>query len=133
MRLLDYKEDLEKNESGSPFYLGDGCFYIKRFGTDDSSKQIDEIRLELYGFAPKKINENEVIAHWICEYGVTGWSGILDEDENELSYSKRNARKIFLNPSYYNGLNSLILSHAVNYKNYLYDEVTKDIESIKKN
>ncbi len=133
MRLLDYKEDLVKHESGSPYYLGDGCFYVKRFGTVDSSKQIEEIKLELYGFSPKEIDNNLVLAHWLCEYGVTGWDDILNEDDEQLPYSKSNARRVFLNPAFFLGINSLLIDHACSYKNYLYDEVEEDIEAIKKN
>lgn len=132
MLLSDYKEDLSKQESGSYCYLGDGHFLVKRFGTSQSTKELEEIKRELYGFSVKETDTNKVIATWLCEYGVTGWEGVLDEDENELKYSKQNARRIFLNPSYFNGLNSLLINHANMYTNYLYDEMTEDVDNVKK-
>lgn len=132
MRLSDYKEDQAKQEGGSPFYLGDGCFYVRRFGTAKTNKQIEDIKRNEYGFAPKNIDGSLVLAIWLCEYGVTGWDGVLDEEDNELKYSKSNARKIFMNPSYFGSLNPLLINHASDYASYLHDEIEADIEEIKK-
>lgn len=132
MRLSDFKEDPAKQESGSPYYVGDGCFYVKRINTTEYTKQIEDIKKELYGFAPKGMNSNLILAYWLAEYGITGWEGVLDEEDNELRYSKVNARKVFLNPAYFLGLNSLLIQHASNYANYLHDELAEDLEEIKK-
>ena len=87
----------------------------------------------IYGFSPKDIDVGLILGTWLAEYGVTNWDGILDQEDNKLTYSVQNARKVFLNPSYFNSLNSQLISHGTDYANYLFDEVTKDIEQIKKN
>ena len=133
MNLADYKESQEKQEKGSPCYLGDGSFDVKRIHTPEYNKQIEEIKLELYGFAPKEIDNNLILAHWLCEHGVTGWDGVFGDEDEELDYSKPNARKVFLNPSMFLSLNALLISHSSDYANYLYDLVEKDIEAVKKN
>lgn len=132
MYLPDYMEDMDKQESGSHCYVGEGYFLVKRFGTVEANKQIEDIKRELYGFAPKDIDSNKVFAYWLSEYGVTDWDGILDEKESELKYSKANARKVFMNPSCFLSLNTLLINHASNYSNYLYDELCEDVEAVKK-
>lgn len=134
MNLNSYKEDLEKQESGSPFYMGeDACFYVKRVGTTQYSKQIEEIKRNIYGFAAKDIDWGLVLGTWLAEHGVTGWDNILDESDNKLDYSVLNARKVFLNPSFFNSLNAQLISYGSDYANYLFDEVTEDVDQIKKN
>lgn len=133
MKLSLYKEDVTKQESGSPLYIDDGCFYVKRVGTAEYHKQIEELKKSEYGFAPKEVNHNLIFALWLSEYGITGWEGVLDEEEYELEFSRRNARIVFNNPAFYLGLNALLMNHGSDYANYLFDEVTEDIEQIKKN
>ena len=134
MKLSLFKEDVIKQESGSPLYIDDGCFYVKRVGTAEYHKQIEELKKSEYGFvAPKQIDDNLLLALWLSEFGVTGWDGVLDEEEYELEFSRRNARAVFTNPAFYLGLNSLLISHGSNYANYLFDEVSEDVEQIKKN
>lgn len=132
MRLYDYCESQDKQEKGSSCYLGDAVFYVKRINTPDFHKEIEQIKKELYGFAPKEIDNNLVYANWLVEYGVTGWEGVLNTDDNILRYSHKNASKVFLNPEYYLSLNMLLINHAGDYSNYLHDEVEQDIENIKK-
>jgi len=132
MDLNDYKESLDKQEKGSPCYLGEGSFDVKRIHTPEYNKQVEEIKLELYGFSAKEMDDNLILAHWLCEYGVTGWSGVFDGEE-ELKYSQSNARKVFLNPEMFMSVNSLLVNHARDYANYLHDEVEKDIDAVKKN
>lgn len=135
MNLIDYRESVEKQEKGSPCYIGDGGSYfnVKRIHTPDYYLQIEEIKVELYGFAPnpKEVDNNKVIATWLVEHGVTGWSGV-EGDEGELKYSKKNARKVLLNPDYFLSLNALLIQHASDYNNFLHDEIKKDIEQAKK-
>ena len=131
MKLQDYAEDVSKHESGSPFYLEDGCFYVKRVGTIEFYKQIESIKAELYGFAPKDVDHNLVTAHWLAQFGVTGWDGVLDGDD-EIKFSVKNALSIFLNPAYYMSLNPILINHGKDYNNYLSDEVSEDIEAAKK-
>ncbi len=134
MNLSDYKESKKKQEKGSPCYIGDGgsCFDVKRIHTPEYYKQIEDIKINLYGFAPKEIDNNLVLATWLVEHGVTGWSGI-EGDNGNLRYSKSNVRKVFLNPDYFLSLNALLIQHASDYNNYLHDEIEKDIEQAKKN
>ena len=131
MNISTYEEDINKQEKGSAFYIEDGHFDVKRFNTPQSNIEIEEIKKKEYGFAPKTIDHNKVIAIWLCEYGVTGWDGIFD-DEKELSYSLATARQIFLNPAYFLSLNLVLLQHASDYNNYLHDEVDQDVEAVKK-
>ena len=134
MKLSNYSEDLEKQESGSAYYLGeDGCFFVKRAGTTQYNKEIEDIKKAEYGFAPKDVDYGLIIGMWLAEHGVTGWDNILDENDNPLKFSRKNARKVFLNPAYFNSLNLLIIQHANDYNNYLHDEIEEAIESVKKN
>ena len=133
MNLDQYKESKEKQEGGSPCYLSDAHFNVKRFNTTESSKQIEDIKKREYGFAPKDIDFNLVLAIWLSEFGVTGWEGVLNEEGKELKYTNGNARKVFINPEYFMSLNAILIQHASDYNNYLYDEVLEDVEVIKKN
>tara|TARA_R110000803_G_scaffold95395_2_gene163358 strand:+ start:4013 stop:4411 length:399 start_codon:yes stop_codon:yes gene_type:complete len=132
MNISNYEEDLEKREKGSPLHIEDGSFDVKRFNTPESNIEIETIKKREYGFAPKDMDHNKIIAIWLSEHGVTGWDGVFD-DEKELKYSKQTARQIFLNPAYYLSLNALLLQHACDYSNYLHDEIEEDIAAIKKN
>lgn len=132
MNISNYEEDKVKQENGAPCYIDDGSFNVKRFNTPESNIEIEEIKKKEYGFAPKEIDHNKVIAIWLTEHGVTGWSGVFD-DEKELEYSKQTARQIFLNPAYFLSLNLHLLQHASDYNNYLHDAIEEDIKVIKKN
>jgi hypothetical protein len=137
MNISDFRESQDKKELGSPCYIGDeGSFFnVKRIHTPEYNKQIEEIKVELYGFAPKPsdVDNNLILATWLCEFGVTGWVGVDDgENDCELRYNKVNARKVLLNPEYFLSLNPLLIQHAGNYNNYLHDVTQKDIEAIKK-
>lgn len=131
MNLELFAEDQEKQENGSPLYLDDGFICVKRIHTSEYSKQRESIRNNLYGFSPNDIDENLITAHWLAEYGVTDWEGVFD-GENELEFTRANARAVFLNPNYKLSLNALLINHAANYANYLFDEVTEVIEAVKK-
>lgn len=133
MNLSLYKEDKEKQEGGSPCYYGDSFFNVQRANTPAYQVQVEEIRNNLYGFAPKEIDSNKIIAYWLAEYGITGWDGIFDEAGVELEFSRENARKVFLNPELFLSLNLLLIQHASDYTKYLHDAVEADIEEIKKN
>ena len=132
MKLSNYKESQGKKESGSPCYIEEAHFDVKRINTPEYHKQIEDITKREYGFAPKDVDHNLVFATWLCEHGVTGWDGVIGDNNEELAYSKRTARKVFLNPDYFMSLNAVLFNHAGNYNNYLHDEVTEDIETIKK-
>lgn len=133
MNLKDYEENIVKQEKGSPCYIDDGGSYfdVKRMHTPLYYKQIEDIKVRLYGFAPQEIDNGLILAHWLSDHGVTGWGGVFDGDD-ELTYTEDRARKVFLNPSYFLSLNALLVLHGGNYNNYLSDEVEKDIEQAKK-
>ena len=131
MNISNYEEDKDKQEKGAPCYIDDGYFDVKRFNTPESNIEIEAIKKKQYGFAPKDIDHNLVIAIWLCDHGVTGWSGVLDGDK-ELEYSELTARKVFLNPALFLSLNLILLQHASDYTNYLNDAIEEDAEAIKK-
>lgn len=133
MNLSEYREDVEKQESGTPYYIGDGAIYVKRVGTSQYNKDIEEIKRHIYGFDLKDLDIGLVLGHWLAEYGVTGWENILDENDVDLEFSRINTRKVFLNPSFFNSLNAQLVAHGSNYANYLFDEIVEDVEQIKKN
>lgn len=135
MSLELFREDLEKQDSGSPCYINQMAFYVARIGTKESQKAISDIKERLYGVFPKpsEIDESEVYAHWLCEFGIKGWDNVSDKEDGELiDYSVSMARKIFLNREYWLSLNQVLVSHAVNFENYLNDAVMEDAEEIKK-
>jgi hypothetical protein len=131
MQLSDFAECPDKQEQGSPLYLDDGFICVKRIHTVEYNKQRESIRNSIYGFSPNDVDENLITGHWLAECGVTGWNGVLDGDK-ELEFTRENARAVFLNPNYKLSLNALLINHAANYANYLFDEVKEDIEAAKK-
>ena len=134
MNLEDFKEDLVKQDKGSPCYVNrdsDACFFVRRADGADYVKEIEEITQQLYGFDRANVDHNLVIAWWLSEYGCTGWENLYSAGEN-LEYSKVNARLTFHNPSYFLSLNPLLLQHARDYNNYLFDAANKEVEEIKK-
>ena len=134
MDLSEYKEDLEKQEKGSPCYLRDSSpayFDVKRINTAEYIKEIESIKKQLYGFDLSKMDSNLIMAWWLSECGCTGWSEVFSNGKL-LDYSKANARSIFHNPAFYLSLNALLVQHAGNYNNYLHDEAEEDISEIKK-
>lgn len=134
MNLSEFEEDTKKQKEGSPYYMGDdGAIYVKRVGTDEYNKEIEDIKREIYGFIQKDIDVGLVIGTWLAEYGVTGWENILDADDNPVKFSRSVARSTFLNPSFFNSLNAQLIAHGSSYANYLFDEVIEDVEQIKKN
>ena len=127
----NYQEDKNKQEKGSPCYVGDDSFIlVRRFGTVQTTKELEQLKRRLFGFADKH-DEQLLLGHWLAEQGVTGWEGIGSDGE-EVEYSTRNALDIFTNPQYMLSLNQDLLRHATNYANYLHDEMCEDVENIKK-
>lgn len=134
MELALYAEDLDKQASGSTFYLGEGEILVRRWGTEESEKAMKDIRRSLFGPSHKGRHEDEslAVAHWLVEYGIAGWSGLKDESGEEQKYSNRAARSLFLDKRYFKSLNVLLLNHAIDYQNYLYEEAEEDLEDLKK-
>lgn len=163
MKLSAFREDPKKQREGIPIFVGDAVFYCRRWGTPESQEFLKSLRKSLFGpfHQNQQGDENVLIAHWLAEYGVTGWDGVLqesaDEDQQyewyeffhkakalfgkkkldkptvtELIYSPSAARNIFTNPEYFLSLNTAIFAGASNFENYLYDEASDNLEAIKK-
>ena len=135
MSLDLYSEDLEKHVSGSPCYASNMIFYVARFGTKEAQQQIIEIKEKLYGIFPNpnELDDNEVIANWLAYYGVVSWEDVADDETGEtMKYTKAFARQLFLNKAYWTSLNQVLITHALNYENYLNDAAYEDTEQIKK-
>ena len=134
MNLNEYREDLKLHEKGAPISVGDAIFYIRRIGTPAAQKFIKELKLSLFGpFANHAEQDaNELLAHWLTEYGCTGWEGVQDESGADLPYSQQSARKVFANPEYYLSLNAILTNAASMYENYLHEQAEEDAEALKK-
>ena len=134
MQLSEYRESIQLQEKGAPISVGDAIFYIKRIGTPAAQKFIKELKLSLWGpFANHAEQDaNELLAHWLTEYGCTGWEGVQDESGVDLPYSQQAARKVFTNPEYYLSLNAILTNAASMYENYLHDQAEEDAEALKK-
>lgn len=136
MILSSYREDSEKQLSGTPIYIDDATFYGRRFGTPESKKALNELRNALFGPLHKWTDGDDdlLLAHWLVEYGIVRWEGVYQEDgESELRYTKENARAVFTNKEYFLSLNAQILRDLSNFENFLYDAAEEDIENLKKN
>jgi len=106
MSLDLYREDPDKQSSGSPCYISEMIFNVARIGTKKAQLQIAEI---------------------------TGWDNVKDDENGEdLEFSRSVARMLFLNKSYWLSLNQILISHAANYENYLNDQLYEDVEKAKK-
>lgn len=134
-----FREDLKKHDEGSPCYTDNSdepmCFMVARAGTKLYREQIKEISDKLYGPFPNpsNVDDDEIIANWLAEYGVISWENLVDDETDEPEpYSKSFARMLFLNKSYWLSLNKVLITHAFNFENYLTDEENKDIDSLKK-
>lgn len=134
MSLEMFREDLGKQSEGSPCYVNHMTFYVSRLGTKESQSQIKDIRVKLYGPFPKpgEVDENEIFAEWLANFGVQGWENVYEEDDNPMPYSKAFCRQLFLNKRYWLSLNQALINHAVNFENYLTDAAYEDAETIKK-
>lgn len=134
MKLSDYRESLKLQESGAPVYIDEAIFYVKRLGTPEAQKFIKELKLSLWGpFANHAEQDaNELLAHWLTEYGVTGWKGVQTESGEDLPYSQHAARKVFLNKEYWLSLNAILTNAANTFEHYLHQQEEVDAEAIKK-
>lgn len=165
MQLSAYRESKIKQLNGTPIFVGDAVFYVRRWGTPESQEILKELRKKLFGPIHKDSFGDDFIlmAEWLIEYGCVNWEGVLEETADEstqynwheffnkfksyfskqnvpdypklkhLPYSKKAARNIFGNPEYFQSLNNIILTGAMNFENYLYDDASEDLEAIKKN
>ena len=134
MNLNDYREDLKLQDKGAPVYVGDAIFYVKRIGTPAAQAFIKELKLSLWGPFSNHAEQdaNELLAHWLVEYGVTGWDNVQDESGADLPYTQLAARKVFLNKEYWLSLNAILTNAASTFEHYLHEQAEVDAEAVKK-
>lgn len=134
MNLSDYRESLSLHEKGAPIAVGSATFYVRRLGTSKANKKIKELKLALWGpfSAHDEQDANELFAHLLTEWLVTGWEGVSGEDNEPLAYSQASARKVFLNPEYWLSLNTILINAANYYENFLHEQAEEDTEALKK-
>lgn len=134
MQLSEYRESKELHDKGAPISVGDAVFYIRRLGTPKAQAFMKELKLSLWGpFANHAEQDaNELLAHWLTEYGCTGWDGVQGESGEDLPYSMQAARKVFLNTEYWLSLNAILTNAATMFENYLHEQLEQDIDALKK-
>lgn len=139
MILSAFCECPDKQRDGTPVYVaspnGEICFYLRRFGTDESSKKVKELKRALFGPISKRSDEdlNVFYAHWLCEYGVASWDDLVDDESGEkVAYSMDAARSLFLDERYFLSLNTHLINESLSYESYLRDDVEEATDSIKK-
>lgn len=136
MNLIDFKESLDKGMKGAPIYIGAMTFWLKRWGTKESNKAIEKIKQELYGLFPdpKEMDESEIYAHWLVSYALVDWEEVKGDDGEPLECTARSTKGVILNPEYWGsgGLIHQLVSHAMNYENFLHDAINEDTEAVKK-
>jgi hypothetical protein len=135
MRFSAFRENVQKQRDGAAIPIGLAVFYCRRWGTRESDQFLIKLRRELYGPFVSNADEYfpELLAHWLAEYGVVNWEKVYQEDEDEfLKYSKKTARQLFLDESYWLELNMRLFKECQNYENYLDEMVKEDTEQIKK-
>jgi hypothetical protein len=134
MNLSDYRESIDLRTQGAPLPVDDAIFFVKRYGTPESNKILKDLRMQLFGPLHKMqdADYDTIHAHWLTDYGVTGWEGVQDEQGETLEYSTQTARAIFTNPEYMMSLNRILIDGACAFENYLHEEAEQDTEVLKK-
>jgi hypothetical protein len=139
MFLSSFSEDLKKHGGGAPIYVdssdGQITFYVRRIGTNESNKALKDLRRSLFGPFHSAADDDisQLYANWLADYGVTGWDDLVDSDTGEpVLYSKQAARDLFLDESYFQSLNSILINSAASFENFLHDEKEEAIDNVKK-
>lgn len=139
MRLSLYQEDLKKQGEGTPVHYpstnGAITFYLRRWGTRESEVRLKEIRRSLFGPLHKHSDEDllTIYAHWLVEYGVSNWENLIDDNtKKEIPYSIETARQLFTDKSYFMSLNQKLINDALDFENYLQEDIEEVTEAIKK-
>jgi hypothetical protein len=132
-----FKECSDKLKNGAPIYPfpdnADLFFNVLRVGTHQQQIQMEEVRKAVYGFnPPRHIDHNLLFAHWLGNYGVTGWGYLEDENGKELKFTRETCRKIFLDEYHRNFLVPTLINGASDAYAYLSDEAIEAIEELKK-
>lgn len=140
MLISDFAEDQDRWRNGAPIYVktqdhGVITFYVRRYGTPESEKALKEIKQALFGpFHREQEHDAALVsAHWLAEYGVSSWENLIDHSScKTIQYTKQAARELFLDKSYYYSLNQMLISDAINFEVYLFEQVDEVAENIKK-
>lgn len=137
MDLNEYKEDLSKQKNGVSIHTNAGEFIVRRFGTKESNAVLADIEREDYNpfenltDTEKAERKSEQMAKWLATYGVCDWHNVK-ENGDQVKFNKKIAYEVFMNPAYFLSLNLRLINAAMDYENYLVNEVEKDIEQVKK-
>lgn len=141
MKLEDFNECPVKQKQGAPIHIQDATFYCRRLGTKEAKREVKRISNALFGPFHKYReieDEDEKIAHVLCEYVVTGWEGVYNKGV-PLPYSIENAREIFLGAEDSEGeggfrlsINRILWMGAWDFENYLIEEAEETIDELKK-
>lgn len=134
MQLSDFREDEIKQRQGTPIYIGSATFYVRRWGTPEAIDKRKELMHALFGPLHKRteMDDAELLAHWLADYGVVGWEGVKDENGELVEYSQDTARSVFLDEGMYLSLNEHLFIEASKFENYLFDQAVESAEEIKK-
>lgn len=139
MNLSQYREDLNKQKNGTPIYVGDAIFYIKRLGTPESTKAIKKISNRLFGPLHQYTQEDdyEKIAAVLAEYAVVNWENVYwsfndEKEKREFEFNEENKYKLFYSDEFKLSLNVILWNEAWKFENFLYEEAEDSIEEIKK-
>lgn len=132
-----FREDAYKIKNGAPIYPmpdnSDLFFNVLRIGTAEQQKQMSQITQEVYGFnPPRHIDNNLLWAHWLGNYGVTGWGYLEDDKGDELKFSRETCRGIFLDIEHRTFLVPALINGASDAYAYLHDEAIEAMEDLKK-
>jgi len=137
--LVGFLEDEGLQANGAPFYLSsiypsnNGVFYVSRFGCVESVKQMKKLRKQLHGFdSTKDVDEAELIAIWLAEFGVTGWENLTDANDNEVPFTRANCRQVFADKRLKLSLCNELFRFACNYEHYIKEQIIEDIDALKK-
>ncbi len=134
--LKDFKECCNAHEQGVNIYPndGDGYFKLRRLGTPQTAREIEQIRLSKHGLfsGDDETTHMEIMAEWLSEFGVTGWGGINDpETDNEIPFSRSACRQVFSNPAYV-GLVGILITEATTIGHFLEANIREMEKELKK-
>lgn len=134
MNISEFLEDPEKQSAGTPIYISDAVFYVRRWGTPESLRVRKKLKMLLFGPLHKHTDEDDarLLAHWLAEYGVADWENLFDVDSQPVTYSVENARNLFTQEELWLSLNQELFVEATKYENYLFDQVDESADEIKK-
>ena len=130
VQIPQYRESEKLKQEGTWVHAAsaDGwSFKIRRIGTTEWLKARKDATRHLYGLFPQTdIDEDKITAHILADEWITDWQS------PEFDFTRENARKLFLNPEYWNSLNNELVIRAVNFEHYLKELADDDDKALKK-